>query len=180
MSAIIQRWQTLIAAFAKDRATIIFTATALNARFLKQFPQLSRSRNVQLYHQETCPLTVASEVPFPLSAPIEEDQSTRDKHKKILEDGNTKKIEKVKNSFYTRANLRSTLRTTNQLLQNEIEAAVWRWSWNSNWKSCACDDFAKQGVLWYKRGSCGIWVLKVRSEWHSLYGCLWHICFKMA
>jgi len=59
-------------------------------------------------------MTVANETLFPLPGPIEEQQRARDKHKKILEDGNTKKIEKVKNSFYTKANLRTRLRTTTQ------------------------------------------------------------------
>lgn len=136
ISAIIQRWQALIAACAKDRATIIVIATAFNARFLKQFPQLSRSRNVQLHHQDTSPLTVASEALFPSPRSIDEQQGARDKHKKILEYRNTKKIEKVKNSFYTKANLRPRFRTTNQWLQNETEAVVRRWSWNINWKMC--------------------------------------------
>jgi hypothetical protein len=48
--------------FAKDRATIIFIGTALNARFLKQIPQLSGFRNVQLQHQDTCPLKVATKL----------------------------------------------------------------------------------------------------------------------
>jgi hypothetical protein len=92
----------------------MFMATALNARFLKQFSQLSRSRNVQLHHQDTCPLTVASEALFQLPGPIDEQQRARETHKKILEERNTKKIEKVKKSFYTEANLRQRIRTTNQ------------------------------------------------------------------
>jgi hypothetical protein len=28
-------------------------------------------------------------------------------------------------------------------------------------KCCAGDDFAKEGELWYKRGGCGIWMLRV-------------------
>jgi len=39
-------------------------------------------------------------------------------------------------------------------------------------EKCACNDFAKEGVLWYKCGGCGIWVLNVRSGWDSLYGYL--------
>lgn len=113
---------------------------------------------------------MGSEVLFPLPAPIEEEQRARDKHKKILEDGNTKKIEKVKNSFYTRANSdrRSEQQIDNckmklkQQLGDDLKTATE--------KCCACDDFAKEGVLWYKRGGCGIWMLRVRSEWHSLYG----------
>jgi len=92
----------------------MFIVTALNVRFLKQFPRLSRSRNVQLHHQDTCLQTVASEALFPLQGPTDEQQRERGKHKNISEDGNTKKIEKVKNSFYTKANLRPKLRTTNQ------------------------------------------------------------------
>jgi Ni,Fe-hydrogenase I large subunit len=113
--------------------------------FLKQFPQLSRSRNVQLHHQDTSQLTVASEALFPSPGSIYEQQPARDKHKRILEDRNTKKIEKVKNSFYTKANLRPRFRTTNQWLQNETEAAVRRWSWNVNWKMLCLWPLCKRG-----------------------------------
>jgi hypothetical protein len=63
---------------------------------------------------------------FPLQGPTDEQQRARDKHKNISEGRNTKKIEKVKNSFYTKANLRSKLRTTNQRLQNKFEAVIRR------------------------------------------------------
>ena len=35
----------------------------------------------------------------------------------------------------------------------------------ANEKCFACDDFAKEGKLWYKCGGCGTWVNKEHSGW---------------
>jgi hypothetical protein len=75
----------------------------------------------------------------------------------------------VKNSFYTKANLLPRLRTTNQWLQNEIEAVVRRWSWNSNWKMLCLWRLCRRGStmvqtrrLW-NLGAYGIFA----SRWPS-------------
>jgi hypothetical protein len=63
--------------FAKDRATIIFIGTALNVRLLKQIPQLSSFRNVQLQHHDTCPLKVVTKALSPLPGTTGEQKRAR-------------------------------------------------------------------------------------------------------